>query len=207
MEHIAYYRVSTTDQSIAAQRHAMQQDGVVFDREFADEGISGATPAKDRPEFAKLLEYIRKGDVLHVYAVDRLGRDALDVQATVRYLLDKKEAQVNVRGLGLIGRGVGELIIAVLAQIADMERNRIIERTSAGRAKAKAEGKHLGRPASISGERAVEALQALEKGTPVAHVAEQFGVSRQAVLRLRDGGGKHAIEARAALDKQRKKRT
>lgn len=205
MEHIAYYRVSTTDQSIDAQRHAMRQDGVVFDQEFSDEGVSGATPARDRPQFAKLLEYIRKGDILYVYAVDRLGRDALDVQTTVRYLLEDKKAQVHVRGLGLIGKGVGELILAVLSQIADMERHRIIERTAAGRAKAKIDGKHLGRPASIDGERAVEALQALAAGTPVSHVAKQFNVSRQAILRLRDSDGKHAVQARAALEAVRQK--
>src|SRR4051812_27834974 len=103
---IAYYRVSTTDQSIDAQRHAM---GGSFDREFSDEGVSGGTMAADRPGFAKLLEHVREGDTVCVYAVDRLGRDALDVQATVRRLLDKGVA-VDVHGIGTIGRGVGELI-------------------------------------------------------------------------------------------------
>ena len=76
---IAYFRVSTTDQSIEAQRHAL---GGGFDREYADEGISGGVLAADRPGFAKLLEQVRSGDSVHVYAVDRLGRDALDVQTT-----------------------------------------------------------------------------------------------------------------------------
>ena len=78
MTRIAYYRVSTADQSVESQRHAM---GGGFDDEFDDIGVSGAVPAAQRPGFAKLLSYIRKGDTLHVYAVDRLGRDALDVQA------------------------------------------------------------------------------------------------------------------------------
>ncbi|NBD22082.1 recombinase family protein, partial [Aquabacterium fontiphilum] len=94
MSRIAYFRVSTTDQPIASQRTAM---GGGFDREFADEGVSGATLAKDRKGFAALLEYIREGDSLHVYAVDRLGRDALDVQATVRLLLTKG-VEVHVHG-------------------------------------------------------------------------------------------------------------
>lgn len=67
--------------------------------------------AADRPAFAKLLAYMRHGDTLHVYALDRLGRDALDVQATVRRLLDKG-VTLDVRGLGPIGRGVGEFIVA-----------------------------------------------------------------------------------------------
>lgn len=146
MAHIAYYRVSTTDQTTEAQRHALLKgrEGVAFDREFSDPGVSGAVPAAQRPGFAQLLAYIRDGDTLHVYAVDRLGRDALDVQATVRSLLAKGVA-VEVLGLGRIAKGVGELILAVLAQVADMERARIVERTSAGREKARASLAETGR--------------------------------------------------------------
>jgi len=129
LSRIAYYRVSTRDQSIDAQRAALGGD---FAKEFSDEGVSGATLAAKRPGFAKLLDFIREGDELCVYAIDRLGRDALDVQATVRALLDKG-VNVNVHGLGPIGRGVGELIVAVLAQVANMERDRIAERCESGR--------------------------------------------------------------------------
>src|SRR5688572_2937331 len=99
MATIAYYRVSTLDQSTAAQRHAMLKDGGAekFNREFADEGVGGAVLAARRPEFAKLLAFIREGDILYVYAVDRLGRDALDVQSTVRALLEKG-VRVHVHG-------------------------------------------------------------------------------------------------------------
>jgi len=195
MAHIAYFRVSAKDQSVEAQRHAMAGDGIRFDKEFTDRGVSGAVPARDRPGFSELLKYAREGDTLHVYAVDRLSRDALDVQSTVRELI-KRGAAVEVRGLGTIARGAGELILAVLAQIADMERGRIAERTAAGRDRARSIGKHLGRPASITGERAVNALKALASGGKVAHVAGQFGISRQALLRLRDSDAKHAQEAR-----------
>lgn len=129
MAKLAYYRVSTQDQSIEAQRQAM---GGGFDREFKDEGVSGATPAAKREGFTKLLEFAREGDSVHVYAVDRLGRDALDVQATVRALI-RRGIDVEIHGLGRISHGVGELIVAVLAQVADMERKRIAERTAAGR--------------------------------------------------------------------------
>jgi len=80
----------------------------------SDPVVSGAVPAKDRPGFSELLKYVREGDVVHVYAVDRLGRDALDVQATVRGLI-KRGVTVEVRGLGTIAQGAGELILAVLA--------------------------------------------------------------------------------------------
>jgi putative DNA-invertase from lambdoid prophage Rac len=134
MSRIAYYRVSTGDQSVQAQRQAL---GGEFDREFEDVGVSGAVLAADRPAFAQLLEYVRDGDTIHVYAIDRLGRDALDVQATVRRLMNKG-VTLDVMGLGAIGRGVGELIVAVLAQVADMERQRIVSRCESGRDAARA---------------------------------------------------------------------
>ncbi len=161
MSKIAYFRVSTADQSIESQRKTM---GGPFDEEFDDQ-VSGFVPAAARPGFAKLLAFVRKGDVLHVYSVDRLGRDALDVQSTVRFLLEKGVV-VNVHGLGEIGRGVGELILAVLAQVADMERNRIIERTRHGREVAMASlaatglthrgKKSLGRPCAADAKTVTE---------------------------------------------------
>lgn len=185
---IAYYRVSTEDQSIEAQRAAMSGP---FDQEHSDVGVSGAIMAAQRPAFAKLLETVRSGDTVHVYAVDRLGRDALDVQSTVRALIDKG-VTVDVHGLGPIGRGVGEVILAVLAQVADMERRKIIERTADGRAtarKALAEtgkthrGKEsLGRPKSHDGEE-IAAWRA-ERGASIRDTAAQFKVSPASVKRF-----------------------
>jgi putative DNA-invertase from lambdoid prophage Rac len=129
MSRISYLRVSSFDQSVEAQRNAL---GGGFDKEFIDEGVSGAILAKDRPAFSELLSYVRDGDSVSLYAVDRLGRDALDIQSTVRMLLNNG-VTIEVLGLGQIGRGVGELILAVLAQVADMEKTRIRERCEAGR--------------------------------------------------------------------------
>lgn len=128
----------------------------------------------------------------YVYALDRLGRDALDVQATVRRLLDKGIA-LDVRGLGPLGRGVGELIVAVLAQIADLERQRIKERCDAGREAAKASlaatgrthrGKHgLGRPmAANAGE--VAEWRRVNKAS-ISQTVAHFGVSRHCFTLLR----------------------
>lgn len=184
---IAYYRVSTGDQSIEAQRNAM---GGEFDREYADEGVSGATLAAHRPQFAKLLDVIRAGDTVHVYAVDRLGRDAIDVQSTVRKLLDLGVI-VDVHGLGPIGRGVGELILAVLAQVAEMERRRISERTAAGREAARKalretgkthRGKEsLGRP--FAADAAAVRLWRVQNAASISSTAKHFGLSVATVKR------------------------
>jgi putative DNA-invertase from lambdoid prophage Rac len=187
MSRIAYYRVSTDGQSIESQRTAL---GGNFDKEFADEGISGATRAADRLGFASLLSYVREGDIVCVTALDRVGRDALDVQAVVRDLINQG-VTVDVVGLGPIAKGVGELVVAVLAQIADMERARIKERCEAGRAAAKASlaatgkthrGKvSLGRPFAADSAAVVQWRKA--NGASIAKTAQEFGLSAATVKR------------------------
>ncbi len=184
---IAYYRVSTIDQTIDAQRTAM---GGEFDMEFKDEGISGAIPAAKRPGFAAMLHRLVKGATVHVYAVDRLGRDAIDVQATVRDLLERG-VSVHVHGLGLIAKGAGELILAVLAQVADMERQKIKERTEAGRQAARDSlartglthrGKaSLGRPSKASADEVVS--WRLSEKASLSRTAQHWGLSLATVKR------------------------
>jgi len=198
MSSIAYYRVSTADQSIESQRHSLLKDAPPggFDEEYQDEGVSGSVMAADRPGFAKLLGYIRKGDVLYISAVDRLGRDAIDVQTTVRRLLERG-VNVYVQGLGLIASGVGELILAVLAQVAEMEKRRIAERTAAGRSKARealaATGKthkgktSLGRPVGRVAGRLLEpsdiALWRYANEASIAETASMWELSESTVKR------------------------
>lgn len=187
MSRIAYYRVSTRDQSIEAQRTAL---GGQFTKEFSDEGVSGSTQAAKRPGFARLLSYIREGDELCVYAIDRLGRDALDVQATVRSLLDRG-VTVNVHGLGPIGRGVGELIVAVLAQVANMEKDRIAERCEAGRATARDALARTGRThrgktkfgRDFAADPAAVRNWRQENQASIAQTAAHFDISRSSVKR------------------------
>lgn len=187
MSRIAYYRVSATDQSIASQRAAL---GSGFDKEFQDEGVCGAIPAAERPGFAQLLAYVREGDCVYVYAVDRLGRDALDVQQVVRNLMQRGVA-IEIHGLGRIAAGVGELILAVLAQVADMERKRINERTEAGRMVARdllattgmtQHGKlSLGRPTAANAEEVKAWRQS--NNASIAATAEHFKLSSATVKR------------------------
>lgn len=189
MANILYTRVSASSQSVEAQRQAMLQS-TTFDKEFTDEGVSGAVLAAKRPGFAELLKYARADDTVFVYAVDRLGRDAIDVQTTIKALL-AKGVSVNVRGLGLIGKGVGELIVAVLAQVAEMERERIRERTTNGRdvarASLEATGKthrgkdSLGRPA-LADAATVSTWRADNKAS-IATTAKHFNLSDSTVKR------------------------
>lgn len=191
MSQIAYYRVSDKSQSTASQKAALTHANLI-EKEFFDEGVSGAIVAANRPGFSKLLDFIRDGDTLHVYAVDRLGRDAIDVQTTIRALLDKG-VTLHINSLGFIGKGVGELIVAVLAQVADMERHRINERTANGRAVALASlaatgkthrGKEsMGRPAKADAA-AVKAWRGTGEGMKsIAETAKHFEISPATVKR------------------------
>jgi len=137
-----------------------------------------------------MLAALRKGDTLHVYAVDRLGRDAIDVQTTVRDLL-AKGVTLHVHGIGPVGEGVGEIIIAVLAQMAAMERRRIAERTEAGRAAARKaltetgrthRGKEsLGRP--HAGDAAAVRDWRRAEGASISRTAAHFKLSPATVKR------------------------
>ena len=200
MSRIAYYRVSTNEQSIEAQRTALAGSGT-FDREFKDEGVSGAVLAANRTGFSDLLKYVDPGDTVCVYSVDRLGRDAIDVQSTVRDLIDKG-VTVDVKGLGPIAGDAGKIILAVLSQVADMERRKIIERTQAGRETARQhlalhgtthKGKaSLGRPVGIVGKpkegrtvdpQAIADWRKADKSRSIAATAEHFKVSLSTVKR------------------------
>ncbi|AJA08854.1 resolvase domain-containing protein [Sphingopyxis fribergensis] len=184
---VAYYRVSTADQSIEAQRTAM---GSGFDQEFVDEGVSGGVLAAARPGFGRLLSSVRRGDTVYVYAVDRLGRDAIDVQTTVRNLT-QAGVTIHIHGLGPVAEGVGELILAVLAQVAQLERRRIAERTAAGREAARASlratgrthrGKEgLGRP--FAADPATVREWRTAEGASIKGTAEHFGLSHATVKR------------------------
>lgn len=212
--HIAYYRVSTSGQSIDSQRATM---GGKFNYEYSDDGVSGAIPALKRPGFAEMFSKLRAGDVVHVYAVDRLGRDAIDVQQTVRVMLNMG-VEVDVHGLGRIAKGVGELILAVLAQVADMERNRIAERTKGGRELAEkmlAEKgvtqhgkKSMGRPATV--DAAEVAAWRKANSASISKTAAKFEISAPSVKRLcaavadPEKAKEKAAKARAAKAAKRK---
>lgn len=184
---IAYYRVSTRDQSIESQRKAL---GGGFDKEFSDAGVSGTVLAQDRPGLAELLGYAREGDSVYVYAVDRLGRDAIDVQQTVKALLDDGVA-LHVHGIGQLAGEAGRIVLALMAQLAELERNKILERTEAGRKVAREsiqqtgkthKGKDsMGRPFTHKPEMIIK--WRADNSASIKQTAEHFGISVATVKR------------------------
>ena len=115
-------------------------------RRLIEESISGSVAAKERPGFVKLIDRMESGDVLVVTKLDRLGRNAMDVRATVEQLAS---AGVRVHCLALGGVDLtspaGKMTMQVIAAVAEFERDLLIERTQSGIVRAKAAGKPLGR--------------------------------------------------------------
>ena len=188
MRVFAYCRVSTTDQSTENQVLEIANAGFALnERRIVKETISGSVPADQRPGFQRLMDKLESEDVLVVTKLDRLGRNAMDVRATV-----EKLAQNGVRVHCLALGGVdltspaGKMTMGVIAAVAEFERDLLIERTQAGLALAKASGKAIGRPQSLDKEQIAMVRQKLSEGHSVASLAREFGTSRQTVMRVRD---------------------
>lgn len=184
---IAYYRVSTKEQTIESQRTAL---GGNFDVEFSDVGISGAVLAADRPGLAALMRSVQSGSTIYVYAADRLGRDAIDVQTTIRDL-QKKGVAIHIHGIGLIEGATGKIIVALLSQLAEIERDKILERCNAGRATARESiattGKtHHGKESlgrRMAGDAAKVTAWRTKNKASIAETAKHFNLSAATIKR------------------------
>ena len=184
----AYARVSTSDQTPANQLREIEAAGFSVDkRRVVSESISGSVSADQRPGFAQLLVKMEEGDVLIVTKLDRLGRNAMDVRATVEGLAERG-IRVHCLALGGVDltSAAGRMTMQVLNAVAEFERDLLIERTHAGIARAKAEGKAMGRPSALSDKQRADVLRELDAGASVAALARRFGTSRQTIMRVRD---------------------
>ncbi|MBR8209950.1 recombinase family protein [Burkholderia cenocepacia] len=184
----AYARVSTTDQTVTNQLREIETAGFNVDkRRVVTESISGSVSAVQRPGFAELLHKMEEGDVLIVTKLDRLGRNAMDVRATIDTLANRG-IRIHCLALGGVDltSAAGRMTMQVLNAVAEFERDLLIERTQAGIARAKAEGKTMGRPSALSKQQQNEVRNLLSEGATVAGLAKQYGTSRQTIMRVRD---------------------
>jgi putative DNA-invertase from lambdoid prophage Rac len=183
-----YGRVSSVQQTTENQRLELDKAGYQIEADYwyADEGISGKVAASQRPSFKRMLGQIRKGETLVVSKLDRLGRDSIDVLQTVRHLGDRG-IKVVVLQLGNtdLTSAAGKLLLSMLAAVAEMERDLLIERTQAGLARAKAEGKTLGRPFKTTPAQRADILLRLNAGESVSALARFYNVSRANIIGIR----------------------
>lgn len=183
----AYVRVSTNTQTVENQILEIKSAGFDVDpKRIIDDTVSGSSAMDQRPGFMRLLDRLEADDVLVVSRMDRLGRNAMDVKATV----DRLAAMgVRVHCLQLGGADLtsaaGKMIMGMLNTFAEFERDLLVERVQAGLARAVAEGKTLGRKPSLSAAQQADVLSRLDQGATVAGLAREYDTSRMTIMRVR----------------------
>lgn len=184
----AYCRVSTSEQFVDNQLKEIGAAGfTITAQRVITETISGSVAARERPGFCKLLNKLEEGDVLVVTKLDRLGRNAMDVRSTVDSLT-RMGVRVHCMALGGVdlASAAGRMTMGVIAAVAEFERDLLVERTQAGLARVKAEGRALGRPTSLTSTQRDEVIARLAQGDTVAGLARDYRTSRQTIMRIRD---------------------
>ncbi|HEX8443807.1 MAG TPA: recombinase family protein [Allosphingosinicella sp.] len=181
----AYCRVSTADQTPDNQVREIAAAGFAVEpKRVVSETVSGSVAAMERKGFARLVDRLESGDVLIVTKLDRLGRNAMDVRATVEKLA-ADGVRVHCLALGGVDltSPAGKMTMGVIGAVAEFERDLLIERTQAGLERARAEGKKLGRPSSLSPDQVIGVRTSRAAGMSLGMLAKEYGVSRAAIQR------------------------
>ena len=177
-----YTRVSTGEQNEALQRDALLEYGV-FEQDIFAETISGAIAPDQRPKLSQLLEKLSPQDKLVVWKLDRLGRSALDMLQLDRTLQERQVKLISItEGLDT-HTPIGKFYYAILASLAQMERETIRQRVEAGLQAAKLRGKTLGRPKKLRPD-VIRQIQILKQaGESVNGIVSSLNLGRTTVYR------------------------
>jgi putative DNA-invertase from lambdoid prophage Rac len=214
MKTILYARVSTADQTIAHQEAQARAAGFAIDEVVADHGVSGvSTTLAERPEGRRLFDMLRRGDVLVVRWVDRLGRNYGDVCDTIRHFMRKGVViKTVINGMTFDGattdpiqQAVRDALIAFMAATAQAqaEATKAAQKAGIEHAKANEEKAYLGRKPSFTRAQLDKVRDMLGHQNGIALIARETGLSRQTIYRIQaDPAGAEAAlatwESRAA---------
>ena len=172
---IGYARVSTDDQDTAAQVAALKAAGC--ERIFREKASGGRW---DRPELHRLLDQLRKGDVLVVWKLDRLSRSLRDVLTIMERLGEAKAGFRSLTEAIDTTTPAGRMMMQMVGAFAEFERSVIRERCEAGRVEARARGVRFGRPAKVCPETAARWAR---EGLTQAEIAARMGCCASSVSR------------------------
>jgi DNA invertase Pin-like site-specific DNA recombinase len=195
MTTILYARVSTADQTLAHQEHHARKQGFEIDHVIADDGVSGiSTRLKDRPEGRRLYDLLRKGDVLVVRWVDRLGRNYQDVSDTIREFMRKGVViRTVINNMVFDGsttdpmqQAVRDALIGFMAATAQAQAEATKEAQRAGIEHAKANAdRYRGRKPTYDRTKYLAVRDLLAQDVGTSTIAKNVGLTRQTVLRIK----------------------
>lgn len=169
---IGYARVSTKEQGLDIQLQSLRRAGC---KQIYQEKVSGV--GRSRPEFQKMMQQIRKDDVLVIWRLDRLARSTKMLLEIVEQLQEKGVSFKSMtEPWADTTSATGRLVMTFFAGIAEFERDLIRDRTDAGRKAALKRGVAFGRPTKMSEEQMKLARKLLRQGKSIRYVAETFGV-------------------------------
>lgn len=186
---IGYARVSTDDQNLNLQLDALNNYNCT---KIFDDTISGSKI--ERVGLKACLEYLRSGDSLVVWRLDRLGRTMKELLTLIEDLKQKNIAFVSLTENIDTSTASGELILHIFASLAQFERRLIVERTRAGLASARARGRIGGRPSALTKEQ-IEIAKKLHADTSnsIDSITDLFKVSRTTLYKALDVKGRYKI--------------
>nr|WP_319553730.1 recombinase family protein [uncultured Vibrio sp.] len=183
MADIAYIRVSTVEQNTERQ---LANSGIEFDKVYEDKASGSST---SRPELAKLMDYAREGDTIHIHSIDRLARSLDDLRKLVtNWNNEGITVCFHKEGLHFTAgenTPIAELMLNMLGAVAQFERSIIRERQAEGIAKAVKKGKYKGRKPNM--ERNKKICKLREAGLSVRKIAEELGCNPSTVQRVIQG--------------------
>ena len=184
-QRIGYVRVSSYDQNAERQLEHLDAERIFTDK------ASGKDI--ERPELKALLSYAREGDTIVIHSMDRLARNVDDLR---RIVLSERKRGVRIQFIkeNLLFTGedspMANLMLSVLGAVAQFERDLIKERQREGIALAKQRGAYTGRKKALPEEKVAELCRRTASGEKKAHLAREFGISRETLYQYLRHGAK-----------------
>lgn len=193
MKTIFYARVSTREQTLDHQREQAERAGFVIDEVVSDHGVSGvATALRDRPQGRRLFDMLRKGDVLLVRWIDRLGRNYEDVTRTIRDFIDRGVIVKTVLNSMVFDgattdptqKAIRDALIGFMAAMAEAQAEASKDAQQAGIRFAKEKNAYKGRKPAYTRRNIDDTLHLVGEGVPQAEIARRLNLSRAMVIRI-----------------------
>lgn len=179
-----YLRVSTKGQTTENQKKEILDKGFKVDEWISEDATSGTTEVFQRPKFKGMIEKAKEGDIIITVKIDRLGRTAADTLQAIKKLQEMKLSVIVIQiGTMDMTSSAGKLLLTMLAAVAEMERDMLVERIHAGLERTKDQGTKLGPPLKLQPEILNSMIEERKVGKKLQEIAGKYGVHSSLVDR------------------------